>query len=492
MPASGILDFRRRLLDSLPDLWHSRARQPLRQISDFGKSPRTQAMQNPRTQSRRQWLGATLLGPLAARFASASRVARDPVGTNWAGNVQYSASALQRPASIAELQDLVRSAKAVSAVGSRHSFSPIADTTGTLVSLDRFNEIVVHRDSGAVDVGAGVKYSDLCPQLQRQGRAVENLASLPHISVVGACMTATHGSGSRNLAGPVSAIEFVNGRGDRVELQEGDEEFPGAVVSLGALGIVTRLTLHTKPSFEIRQWVWENMPLDDFLGDFDAIFHAGYSVSGFTTWRDDAVSEVWVKRHASDGDWNQESPWHGASAAPCDRHPIVAMDATPCTAQMGAPGPAWERLPHFRPDHPPSSKGRERHSEYMIDRRHGPAAIRALYGVGPRLAQALQISEIRTVLADNHWMSTAYDRDCVCLHFTWTDDDREVSLAMPIVEAALKSFAPRPHWGKMHTIEPADVAAQYPHLDDFRALCRRHDPDGRFRNSYLDRYVFGA
>jgi xylitol oxidase len=322
--------------------------------------------------------------------------------------------------------------------------------------------------------------------------AIENLASLPHVSVVGAVSTATHGSGTQNLAGPVTAIEFINSRGDRVELTERDEDFCGAVVGLGAVGIVTRTTLRVLPSFEVRQWVWENMPLAEYTGNFDEIVKAGYSVSGFTTWRDDRVSEIWVKRLASDGDWNPGATWFGATPAPRDRHPIVRMDSSACTAQMGVPGPAWERLPHFRPDHPPSSKGKERHSEYLIDRRHAVEAIRALYRVGERIAKALQISEIRTVRADNRWMSTAYDRDCACMHFTWTDNDEDVLAAIPIVEAALDMFAPRPHWGKMHLRTPKQIAAQYPRIDDFRAMCKRYDPDGKFRNTYVNRYAFAG
>ena len=415
-----------------------------------------------------------------------------PAGTNWAGNVAFSAREFRRPATIAELQQLVREASLVHAVGGRHSFSNIADTKGTLVSLEHLNDVKLDRQSATVDVGSGVKYSDLCPVLQEQGFAVENLASLPHIGVVGACATATHGSGTKNLAASVTKLQLVDGRGELVTLAEGDPDFAGAVVGLGALGIVTQATLRLKPAFEVRQWVWESMPLDQFTENFEEIFAAGYSVSGFTTWRDDQVSEVWAKRLASDGGWQGKGDWFGAKAAPRDRHPIVAMDAAPCTQQMGIAGPAWERLPHFRPDYPPSSKGRERHSEYMVDRRHAVDAIRALYGIGPQIAPALQISEIRTVKPDELWMSTAFDRDCVCLHFTWTDNDVDVDEAMPIVERALKSFSPRPHWGKMHTIAPAAVAAQYPRMGDFRELCKRYDPDGKFRNAYLDRYIFSV
>jgi len=455
-------------------------------------------MKRTRTLSRRNVLRLTAagLGGLALsddRRALAMDLPKGQVvGTNWAGNVRFSAKELSRPNTFGELQQLVRENAAVHAVGGRHSFSSIADTAGTLVSLEHFNQVKVNRGNGTVDVGAGVKYSDLCPALERQGFAVENLASLPHICVVGACSTATHGSGTRNLAGPVIAIELVNGRGELVKLTEEDDTFRGVVVGLGDLGIVTQVTLRVLPSFTVRQWVWENMPLSQFVGHFDETLTSGYSVSGFTTWRDDRVSEIWVKRRGADGDWNPGPEWFGASPAPRDRHPIVSMDPTPCTAQMGIPGPAWERLPHFRPDHPPSSEGRERHSEYFVEKRYAVAAIRALYDVGSRIAKALQISEIRTVLRDELWMSTAYERDCVCLHFTWTDNDDDVAAAIPIVEAAIERFAPRPHWGKMHGRSPQQIAAQYPRIGDFRDLCRRHDPDGKFRNAYLDRYIYGA
>ena len=415
------------------------------------------------------------------------------VGTNWAGNVAYSGTQLHRPGTIAEVQQIVRAHAKVKALGGRHSFSTIADTRGAMIALDRFDTVsTVDRAAGTVEVGAGVKYAQLCPQLLKQGFTVANLASLPHIAVVGACSTSTHGSGTGNLATQVAGLEFVDGRGEVVRLSAAAnrDDLQGAVVGLGAIGVVTKVTLHVVPAFDVRQWVWENMPLSAFLDHFEEIVGAGYSVSAFTTWRDERVSEVWVKRRADSGDWNPGRRWFEATPAPRDRHPIVAMDPRACTPQMGQPGPAWERLPHFRPDFPPSSRGRERHSEYFLRRADAVAAIRALYGVGTKVARALQISEIRTVSADSLWMSTAHGRDSVALHFTWTDDDADVAAAMPVVEAALDRFAPRPHWGKMHARTPSQVAALYERISDFRDLCRRHDPDGKFQNEYLQKFVF--
>jgi alditol oxidase len=457
-----------------------------------------------RSSSRRRWLQSAAAGLGSVLLPRSWRTpvthADDPresggVGTNWAGNVAYSGTGLYRPGTVAEVQQIVRDNETVKALGGRHSFSPIADTRGAMIALERFDTVSdVDRTAGTVDVGAGVKYAQLCPQLLSQGFAVANLASLPHIAVVGACATATHGSGTGNLATQVAGLELVNGKGEvaRLSAAAAADELAGAVVGLGAIGVVTKVTLRVVPAFDVRQWVWEDMPLEQYAAHFDEVMRAGYSVSAFTTWRGDRVSEVWVKRRADAGDWNPGRRWFDASPAPRDRHPIVAMDPRACTAQMGKPGPAWERLPHFRPDFPPSSRGRERHSEYFLRRADAVPAIHALYGIGAKIARALQISEIRTVSEDSLWMSTAYGRDSVALHFTWTDNDADVVAAMPVVEAALERFAPRPHWGKMHARTPAQVAAQYDRIGDFRDLCRRHDPDGKLRNEYLQRFVFAG
>jgi xylitol oxidase len=451
---------------------------------------------------RRDWLQIAAAGLGSLLITGGRRAPAPPgveagasegIGSNWAGNVPYTGTRLYRPGTLDEVRRLVRDSDSLKALGGRHSFSTIANTRGAMVTLERFDTVSdVNRAAGTVEVGAGVKYAQLCPQLQRQGFAVANLASLPHIGVVGACATATHGSGTGNLATQVVALEFVNGRGEVVTVSEdrNGDEFRGAVVGLGAIGLVTKVALRVVPAFDVRQWVWENMPLPQFTANFDDIMNAGYSVSAFTTWRDNQVSEVWVKRRADAGDWQPGPRWFGASPASRDRHPIITMDPQPCTRQMGVAGPAWERLPHFRPDHPPSSRGRERHSEYLVRRRDAVDAIRAMYGIGGQIARALQISEIRTVAEDSLWMSTAQGRDSVALHFTWTDNDPDVAAAMPVVEAALDRFGPRPHWGKMHTRTRQQVAIQFERLADFRDLCRRHDPDGKFLNDYLRRYVF--
>ena len=201
---------------------------------------------------------------------------------NWAGNYSYRAPQLARPSSVEELQGLVAGARKIRALGSRHSFNSIADTAGTLVVLDRLDpDIRVDAANLTVTVNGGTRYGTLAAELQRQGFALHNLASLPHISVAGAVATGTHGSGDANgnLATAVAGLELVTADGSILRMHRGDEDFDGMVVGLGALGIVTKLTLDIRPSFDVAQSVFENLSWDLVLENFDRITSSAYSVS---------------------------------------------------------------------------------------------------------------------------------------------------------------------------------------------------------------------
>ncbi len=196
--------------------------------------------------------------------------------TNWAGNHAYVAARLHEPESIEQLQEIVRSVRSLRVLGSRHSFNDIADTTGDLVSLRRMPRVFdLDPVAGTVTVDGGVRYGELCGPLDAAGFALHNLASLPHISVAGACATATHGSGDRsgNLATAVSAMEVVTADGEiAVFARDRDPDaFDGAVVSLGGLGVVTTLTLDLQPTFRMRQDLYEDLPLARVVDHFDEI-----------------------------------------------------------------------------------------------------------------------------------------------------------------------------------------------------------------------------
>ena len=416
---------------------------------------------------------------------------------NWAGNYTYRAARLHRPTTVAQVQDLVAHHPKVKVLGSRHSFNDIADTPGDLISLAHFDRVVaLDQDRSTVTVEAGIRYGQLCQYLHRAGYALHNMASLPHISVAGACATATHGSGdgNGNLATAVSALEVITADGELVVLsrEKDGDRFRGAVVALGGLGVVTRLTLDIVPAFEIQQDVYENLPLARLEEHFDAITASAYSISLFTDWQDARFTQVWLKRRITDGAGPEAAPeWFGATRATRPLHPIASLSAESCTQQLGIPGPWHERLPHFRMDYTPSA-GEELQSEYFVPRRHALEALHAIARLRHRVAPLLQISEVRTIAADDLWMSPCYGQPCVAIHFTWKQDWPAVRQVLPLIETSLAPFEARPHWGKLFTMPPAQLQALYARLADFQQLLRSYDPEGKFGNPFLDTYIFGA
>ena len=416
---------------------------------------------------------------------------------NWARNYTYRAAHIHQPETVEQIQELVSQSDKLKALGTRHSFNNIADTAGDLISLEHFNKIVaLDRERLTVTVEAGVRYGQLARWLHAEGYALHNLASLPHISVAGACATATHGSGDRqgNLATAVSALEIVTGKGERIVLtrEQNRQVLEGAVVGLGGLGVVTRLTLDIVPTFQMQQDVYRNLPLSQLWDHFDELTSSVYSASLFTDWRNATFNQVWLKRHTPDGITVRAAPeLFGATLATAHLHPIEAISAENCTEQMGMCGPWFERLPHFRMDFTPSS-GEELQSEYLLPRPQAVAAFYAIDKIREVIAPQLQISEVRTVAADPLWMSPCYNQDCVAIHFTWKKDWERVRQILPLLEKQLEPFDARPHWGKLFTMHPARLRSLYQRMTDFQSLLGEYDPQGKFRNDFLDSYIFGT
>jgi xylitol oxidase len=413
--------------------------------------------------------------------------------TNWAGTHTYRARAIHRPATLDELRAIVSAAPRVRVLGSRHSFTDLPDTD-ELVALDGLPaDVTVNRDAGTVTVSGAVRYGELAETLEAEGLALHNLASLPHISIAGAIATATHGSGVRsgNLATAVAALELVTATGELVAARRGDEDFDGMVVALGALGAVTRVTLDVEPAYEVRQRVFEGLTWDALHASFDAVMEAGDSVSVFTRWGA-TTDQVWVKSRADPATPEDVRPdLLGARAATVERHPILGLDPVNCTAQLGVPGPWWDRLPHFRMGFTPSA-GEEIQSEYIVARADAGAAIEAVRAIGAQIAPVLQVSELRTIAADRLWLSPQHGQDTVAIHFTWTREPEAVARAIDAVEAALAPLHPRPHWGKAFHLDAGAIAPRYERLGDFTALAARLDPRGALRNPWLERHVLGG
>jgi xylitol oxidase len=396
------------------------------------------------------------------------------VEQNWAGNITYRAREILRPRTVDALREVVADREHVRALGSRHSFNDLADGPGTLVSLEELpDEIVVTGDQASVP--AGIRYGVLAEFLQARGLALANMASLPHISVAGAIATGTHGSGDGNgcLSTSVAGLELVTASGGLRTLWRGDPEFAGSVVALGALGVVTRVVLDVRPAFEVRQQVWVDVPWSSVVGELDAVFASGYSVSVFTDWTGPA--QVWVKSTET-----ASLPFE-ATAAPGPVHMLAGESVAAVTEQGGVPGPWLDRLPHFRLGHKPSA-GAELQSEYLVPRDSAVEALKRVRDMASRVAPLLQITELRTVAADQLWLSPACGRDVLGIHFTWKLDVPGVSALLPDLESALLPLGARPHWGKLfHT---KHLSPRYPRWTDFTELRAHHDPKNKFTNDY--------
>lgn len=429
---------------------------------------------------------ASLLSPLK-NFAQKERL------KNWAGNLEYSASDVRNPKTVEEVQSLVTQFEKVKALGTRHCFNDIADSKHHLVSTIGLNKPISVNLDNTVTIEGGMNYGQLCPYLEEKGLALHNLASLPHISVAGACATATHGSGvaNGNLSTAVEAIEFIKADGSLIELSrtKDKDKFLGAVVNLGALGIVTKIKLKVMPTYPMRQFVFERLPLVQLKGNFDEIMSAGYSVSLFTDWSQESVNEVWVKDLTRGKMKSRQSEFFGAHAASKNLHPIASLSAENCTEQMGLPGSWYERLPHFKMGFTPSS-GKELQAEYFVPRKSGWDAFQAIQKMGKEITPHLFISEIRSIAADELWMSPCYKQDSIAIHFTWKQDWTAVSNLLPKIERALSDFGVKPHWGKLFTIPAATLASCYPKMNDFKNLANEFDPTGKFRNDFLMKNIF--
>jgi alditol oxidase len=410
--------------------------------------------------------------------------------TNWAGNVVFRAARLHHPTSLDDVRRIVTSSEHVRALGSGHSFNPIADTIGDQISLAGMPPLLnIDAERSTVTVGGGVRYGELAPLLHRAGYALHNLGSLPHICIAGATATGTHGSGvtNGNLATAVRALELVTASGDVIAVESGDGDFAGSVVALGMLGIVTSVTLAIEPTFAVAQYVYDNLSLAEFTAHLDATMSAEYSVSVFTDWRGPVMNQVWMK-HRVDASkpwqvWGHKQ-WLDAPVADGARHPVPGVDPAACTEQGGAPGPWYERLPHFRLDFTPRSG-----DEYFVPRDAAVAAVTAISSIANVIAPALQICELRTIAADDLWLSPAYGRDSFALHFTWISDMAAVIPALTAIEEQLAPFDARPHWGKVFPMSPDVVRSRYERLPEFSELAARFDPTGKFRNEFVDRYV---
>ena len=411
--------------------------------------------------------------------------------SNWSSTVDLGGSEA-RPGSAAEVAEIVRRHAPVLALGSAHSFSAVAVTPGLHIDTTSL-PADIRVEGTTASVGAGTTYAVLGRELHARGVALAAMASLPHITVGGAIATGTHGSGDAigTLSSAVTGLEIVTADGEIRWVRRGiDADFPGWVVALGALGVVTRVELEVEPTYDVAQTVFAGLDLDVVEAEFDAVFSAAASVSVFTRWRPEPDAQLWLKRRM-----DREGAWPGGPAfgIPERReplHPLEQLDPVHCNPQSGQPGPWHERLPHFRADFTPSA-GDEIQAEYLLPRSRAVEAISALRPLHARITPLLHVTEIRTMRADDLWLSPASGVDTVGIHFTWHRDERIFDV-LPAIEDVLLPLGARPHWGKVTVASPEQVRAAFPRWGDFATLVDAVDPGGRFRSPFVARLLGAA
>ncbi len=405
---------------------------------------------------------------------------------NWAGTHGYEATGIRRVASVEEARDLVTSGERIRPLGTRHSFNDVADGPGLLVDLTGLPpDVEIAPDRRTATVSAGTRYGVLAVELERQGLALHNMGSLPHISVGGATATGTHGSGVGlgALSAAVAGLELLTADGGLRTLRRGDPDFDGAVVAMGALGIVTRVTVDVQPSYRMRQDAYGDLPWDVLLEHLPEVFAAAYSVCMFTEW-DGRVRELLLKSRVPDGADDVAMPDDLLGARHEQPRPWSDR-ATPVDGTVGA----WcDRLPHFLIGGTPSV-GSEIQSEHFVPMSVGPGALEAVAALGDRIRPHLHTAELRTMAGDPTWLGPTQGEDTLCIAFTWRKHPEEVAALLPDLEAALAPFGQRPHWGKMSSLDADAIEPLFPRLPEFRDLARRYDPEGVFRGPFLERII---
>jgi xylitol oxidase len=404
---------------------------------------------------------------------------------NWSKNVDFNDRGYLQPESITELQDLIRTNPKIRVRGTAHCFNEIANTSSYAINLSKMPKTIeVDATKKLVRVAAGLTYGELAPILHEQGWALNNLASLPHISIAGSVSTGTHGSGikNQNLANQVVSLDLVTAQGELRHIDRANPAFSALVVGLGLGGIVYQYELKIEPTYKVRQVIYPEIPLDILQRNFNQIMGTAYSVSYFTDWSSAHIGNLWCKFRD-----DEKIPESVGGSAKADKkfHPIPSVDPVACTDQLGMPGEWHQRIPHFKLEFTPSV-GEEIQSEFFVDRKDAAAAIEVVSQLGSEITPLLWITELRTCAADQLWLSGAYERDVLAIHFTW----KKLDAIYPViekVEAALRPFNYRPHWGKVFTADATYLKSVYPKMTEFKALTEALDPTLKFENSFTRR-----
>jgi len=426
--------------------------------------------------------------------------------TNWGKTQTCNPSGTAKPKSESDIRETVlnaaRSNKTVKVVGAGHSFTDIACTDGVMVSLDDYGEVLnVDKEKGTITVQAGIRLRDLNEALAREGLGMSNLGDIAYQSIAGSISTATHGTGRNfgNIPSFVTELTMVlaDGSVQRFSPEVDETAFRAAQVGLGALGILSTVTLKCEPAFNLRA-VEDATPLDDVLANLDDLIGRN---EHFEFYWFPHTTAAWTKQNNRTTDpptprrrWkefqNDIIMSNVAFGAVCRVGRLRPKMIPTLTQKLVAPGVGRIRRV-ARSDLVYTSPRLVRFSEmeYAIPRENAREAVEGIRKLID--ANGFNVNfpiEFRVVKSDDILLSPAHGRETcyIAVHMYQKMDYKPYFKA---VEELMMGFGGRPHWGKLHFRTAADLKPAYPRWDDFIAVRNTLDPKGRFRNAYLDRVL---
>jgi alditol oxidase len=285
----------------------------------------------------------------------------------------------------------------------------------------------------------------------------------------------------------VSGIELVMCDGSLQRFDRHSPNFEGMVVGLGAFGVLTSVTLDLVPAYRVRQDAFVNLPWDALISNFDEISMAAYSMSVLTKCSGDTADRIWMKSRVDHEHAPDFARLGLVPGAPFTEGPDG--NSSSAINPFGVAGSWLERLTHSPYDVEPSPR-KQIQSEYLIAREQFPEAMALLRRRASEIDAVLHAMEIRTIAADQLWLSPAYQRNSIGLHFTWRHQPAAVNALTRDLESRLTALGARPHWAKILHADARTLARLYPRMDDFRLCVRRLDPEKKFSNDFLEKHVF--
>mmetsp|Transcript_13532 Transcript_13532/g.26655 ORF Transcript_13532/g.26655 Transcript_13532/m.26655 type:complete len:480 (-) Transcript_13532:5-1444(-) len=437
--------------------------------------------------------------------------------TNWCQNVDFKHKRFVTPEDLTELQATVAAAPQVRVLGSGHSFSAVCSSEHTLLSMAYMRKVLevdfVSDNETVVFMEGGATLGDVVRHLAPRGMALKNIPSLPHVTIAGALATSTHGSGLHpsapgSIASMCTQIDFVTHDGEVCSYRRAeDAEFAASVVHLGALGVVAKIGLDVVPAYNVDQRVYQSIELDRMLPQFEALARSVDSLTVGINFGQQ-VGLTWLRYF----DGGITPPASDMTLGGEPRHEPIPFYESHQGVTPTCKGP-WHDVPSFFMEgmQELNMPNTAMQTEYFVPLSLASSALQAIREVAacwegwPTSESWTDLNssvpvfhcEVRAIAQDGlRGLAPFGDRESCSIHFTWGNWDHKERIVEMVkeVEAVLRQYQARPHFGKFNLMSSEEVASVYPkdRIEEFKELCVKHDPVSKFRNQLVQEQIYGG